>query len=384
MAVQMSPTDPAWQSADPASLEGATADVLDQLFLELFRRTVGGTLTFTTISTLENAGIERVVTRRYGPAHAGLLRTERSALDAPSVGASIAWDVHGVAGIEVRARYQPGRDGRPATVRMPVQLGDAHAGEVFAAAWRHAFGTPPHLVELRTPERLKMKGPPFRCTNCGDTLGAEPEDTRTCPRCLSPLEPARAIAKSQWGPLTAELHAPGLHRLFSSFERAVDVDVGADVVFDACPEGSPVPPCAGIAIGPMGAGRTVLLRPDGTFALACDRVVEGSEPGTYPRERVMAIDWTEHPSLGRGVGERNRLRVTVDHLGIRARIGEHLLFGHPPSADDTDAKCVCLVAGCDVHGTSVRFERFERSEASDDAPSSDDPTRVARRSGPHE
>lgn len=380
----MSPTGPAWQCADPASLEGATVEALDQLFLELFRRTVGGTVSFTTLSTLENAGVERVVTRRYGPAHAGLLRTERAALDAPSLGASIAWDVHGVAGIEVRARFQPGRDGRPPTVRMPIQLGEGHSGEVFAAAWRHAFGAAPHLVELRTPERLKTKGPPFRCTNCGETLGAEPEDTRICVRCLSPLEPARSIAKSQWGPLTAELHAAGLHRLFSSFERSVDVDVGVDVVFDACPEGAPVPPCAGIAIGPMGAGRTVLLRPDGTFALARDRVVENSEPGTYPRERVMAVDWTEDASLGRGVGERNRLRVTVDHRGIRARVGDHLLFEQPPFADDTDAKCVCLVSGCDTHGASVRFERFERSDASDDAPSSDDPTRVDRRSGPRE
>jgi hypothetical protein len=134
----------------------------------------------------------------------------------------------------------------------------------------------------------------------------------------------------------------------------------------------------------MGAARTILLRPDGTFALTRDRVVEDSEPGTYPRERVMAIDWTEHPSLGRGVGERNRIRVTADHRGVRARLGDRVLFEQPPWADDADAKCVCLVAGCDARGATVRFERFERSESSDDEPASDDPTRVDRRPGPRE
>ena len=140
-----------------------------------------------------------------------------------------------------------------------------------------------------------------------------------------------------------------------------------------------MPPCAGIAFGSMGATRTVLVRPDGTFALARDRLVEGSAPGTYPRERVMAVEWTEHPSLGRGVGERNRIRVSADHRGIRMSVGEHLLFEQPPSADDADAKCVCLVAGCDALGATVRFDRFGRAEASEDVPASDDPTRVDRR-----
>jgi hypothetical protein len=380
----MTPPHPPWQCADPATLDTATVDALDRMFLELFRRTVGGVLSSATISTLENAGVERVVTRRYGPASAGLVRTETSALDGRALPASIAWDVHGVAGIEVRASYRPERDGRPPTVKMPVQIGDAHGADVFSAAWRHAFGAAPRLVDLRAHDRLETKGPPFRCTNCGDTLPGEPEDTRTCPRCLSLLDSARPIADSQWGPLSAELHAAGLHRLFSAFARTVDTDVVVDVVFDACPEGAAVPPSAGIAIGPMGAARTVLFRPDGTFALARERVVEGSEPGKYPRERVMAIDWTAHPSLGRGVGERNRVRITADHRGVRARLGETLLFEQPSWADDADAKCVCLVAGCDSHGTSVRFERFERSEASNDEPASDDPTRVDRRAQPRE
>jgi hypothetical protein len=143
-----------------------------------------------------------------------------------------------------------------------------------------------------------------------------------------------------------------------------------------------VPPCAGVAIGPMGATRALLLRPDGRFAVTREQLVAGREPGMYPRERVMALDWTEHPALGKGLGERNRVRVAVDRLGMRAWLGEQLLFTLLSGADDADAKCVCLVAGCDAHGTSVRFERFQIAVAEDE-PASDDPTRVDERRSIH-
>ena len=375
----MSAPDPAWQCVDPASLAAVTIEDLDRLFLELFRRTAGGDVKPSPISTLEIAEVERVVARRHGPAVAGLVRVERTPLDRPALPTSIAWDVHGIPAIELRARYQPGRDGQPASIRVPLMLRDAQIAGVFTAVWRQTFGASPQLLALRAPEGPKSKGPPFRCTNCADPLPSEPEDARTCPRCLATLEPARPIAANQWGPMRAEMHEAGLHRLFSSFERCVDTEIGVDVGFDgAIPEGAAVPPCAGIAIGSMAATRTVLLRPDGTFALARDRLVEGSAPGTFPRERVMAIDWTEHAALGRGVGERNRIRVSADHRGLRASVGEHLLLQQPPSADDADAKCVCLVAGCDAHGVTVRFDRFGRAEAHEDVPSSEDPTRVNR------
>jgi hypothetical protein len=373
------PPDPAWKCVDPASLADASVDTLDRFFLELCRRTIGGDLSSApVISTLEIAPVERIVTRRYGPAAVGLVRAERVALESPAHPASVAWDVQGLAGIEVRGRYQPGIDGKDAVTRMPVQLRDEQAGRLFVAAWRQAFGSEPRLIDLRAPERLKTKGPPFRCTNCGDVLPSEPEDTRTCPRCLSPLEPARPIAAGQWGPMRAELHAAGLHRLFSSFTRNVDTDVAVDVVFDASPEQAAVPPCAGVAIGPTGATRALLLRPDGKFAVTREQLVEGREPGMYPRERVMAVDWTEHPTLGRGLGERNRIRVAVDRLGMRAWLGDKLLFTLTAAPDDADAKCVCLVAGCDARGTSVRFERFQIAEVEDE-PASDDPTRVDER-----
>ncbi len=374
--------DVPWQHVDPASLASVTVEALDRFFLEMCRRTVGGDLRAAhPVSTLEIAGVERYVTRRYGSPTAGLTRAERLALAGGTQPPAVAWDVFGVPGLELRARWQPPRDGNPATLRIPVQLRDEHALPRVTAAWRQTFGTEPQLVALRAPERVRTKGPPFRCSNCGDPLPSEPEETRTCPRCLASLELARPVAANQWGPLRAELHGPGLHRLFSSFARQVNTDVSVDVVFEAFATDAAVPPCAGVAIGPMGATRSVLLRPDGTFCVTREQLVEGREAGQFPRERVIAIDWTEHPALGRGLEERTHIRVTADHKGLSARLGEHILFELPPLADDADGKCVCLVAACDTHGATVRFERFgveAPPPPSESAPEFDDPTIVDR------
>jgi hypothetical protein len=349
---------PPWQCVDARSLAGASVEAFDRFFLELCRRTVGGDLRSPTpLASLENAGVELYETRRYGSAAAGLLRAERLALDGGTHAPTVSWDVYGVAGLEVRACYQPGSEGKPPTIRVPVQLRDEHSSPRLSAAWRHAFGAEPVLTTLR-PERARTKGPPFRCSNCGDVLASEPEETRTCPRCLATLDPARPIAAGQWGPLRAELRGAGLHRLFSSFARSVEADVVVDVVFDGYAQDAAVPPCAGIAIGPMGATRALLVRPDGTYGVSREQLVETREPGMFPRERVMVVDWTQHPLLGRGLDERTRLRVAVDTQGIRAWLGENVLFDLPPSPDDADGKCVCLVAGCDAHGARVRFERF--------------------------
>jgi hypothetical protein len=371
-----------WQSVDAESLADASVEALDRFFLELCRRTVGGDLrSATPVASLEIAGVERYATRRFGSPAAGLLRAERVALDGgPSQPPIVSWDVHGVAGIVVRARFQPERDGRPATIRVPVQLRDEHALPRFLAAWRQTFGAEPKLAALR-PERARKKGPPFRCPYCSDALASEPEDSRACPRCLATLEAARPIAAGVWGPLRAELHGAGLHRLFSSFTRSMATDVAMDVVFDAYAQDAAVPPSAGVAIGPMGATRTLLVRPDGTFSVTREQLVQGGDPGTYPRERVMVVDWTTHSALGRGLDERTRLRVAVDAYGMRAWAGEHVLFELPAAPDDADGKCVCLVAGCDVHGTSVRFERFQVETPPGEDESTDDITIVDRTPG---
>jgi len=82
----------------------------------------------------------------------------------------------------------------------------------------------------------------------------------------------------------------------------------------------------------------------------------------YPRERVLAVDWTPHPALGKGLDERNRIRAAADEKGMRGWLGEHLLFELPPADDDADGKCVCLVAACGAKGATVRFERYAVTE----------------------
>jgi hypothetical protein len=129
----------------------------------------------------------------------------------------------------------------------------------------------------------------------------------------------------------------------------------------------------------MGATRAVLIRPDGTYGVTREQLVEGREQGMYPRERVMAIDWTPHTSLGRGLDERTRIRVSVNASGMRAWLGDQVLFEMPPMADDADGKCVCLVAACDTHGASVRFERFQIDELADDSHVFDEVTVIAPR-----
>jgi hypothetical protein len=357
------PPDPAWQCIAPESLQGAHVGALDQFFLELFRRVAGGDLsTSVPVSTLQLARGEQFAIRRYGSPTVGLVRTERFIAEGPDEAQrkrlSVGWDIRGLAGIEVRGLIEP-RENEPPRVRIPMELRDERTGMLLTAAWRQAFGVEPTLAPLQAPTRPGGKGPPFRCTHCREVLGSEPEDTRTCPRCLAQLDPARAIGGSEWGPLRAQLHEPGLHRLFSAFTRSMDTDVAVDIVFDGVPEGGDVPPCAGIAVGPMGATRALLLRPDGTFAMTRDQLIEQREPGRYPRERVMAVEWTEHPALGRGLGERNRIRAVVDENGVKGWLGEHLLFELPSADDDADGKCVCLIAACDGRGASVRFERFQ-------------------------
>jgi hypothetical protein len=358
--------DPAWQHVDPAQLEGATASALDRFFLELFRRVAGGDLSSShPVYSLELPRGERLVTSRYGSPTVGMLRTQHIGADG---GLTITWEIRGLAGIEVRGRLEPDRDGKPGLSHVPMELRDERTGVLVTAAWRQAFGNEPRLVPLPGRARVKTKGPPFRCGRCREVLASEPEDTRTCPRCLAPLDAARPIAGNEWGPLRAELSAAGLHRLFSSFNRSVDTDAGVDIVFDAIPEGAEVPPCAGIAIGPMGATRALLIRPDGTFAVTKDQLIEGHEPGQYPRERVLAIEWTPHAALGKGLEERNRIRAAADEHGMKGWLGEHLLFELPPADDDADGKCVCLVAACGARGASVRFERYAVAGA-DVAPS---------------
>jgi hypothetical protein len=357
------PPDPAWQCVDPATLAGASASTLDRFFLELFRRVAGGDLRAShPVSGLELPRGESLVTSRYGTATVGMLRTQHVVVEGGQERLTMTWEIRGLPGIEVRGKLEPDRDGKPGQAMVPLELRDERTGALVAAAWRQAFGAEPHLVPLPGRARVKTKGPPFRCGRCRDVLASEPEDTRTCPRCLAPLDPARAIVNGEWGPLRAELSAPGLHRLFSSFNRSVDTDAGVDIVFDAIPEGAGVPPCAGLAIGPMGATRTLLIRPDGTFAVAREQLIEGREPGMYPRERVLAVDWTPHPALGKGLDERNRIRAAADEKGMRGWLGEHLLFELPPADDDADGKCVCLVAACGAQGAKVRFERYAVSE----------------------
>jgi len=357
------PSDPAWQCVAPESLVGAHVGALDRFFLELFRRVAGGDLsTSAAVSSLELARGEHVETRRYGSPTVGLLRTDRYTIEGTNEASkrrlSVGWDIRGLAGIEVRGILEP-RENEPPRVRIPVELRDERTGMLLTAAWRQAFGAEPKFAPLQAPTRPGSKGPPFRCTRCREVLGSEPEDTRACPRCLAQLDPARAIAGSEWGPLRAEVHEAGLHRLFSAFTRSVDADVGVDIVFDGIPEGGEVPPCAGIALGPMGATRALLLRPDGTFAVTKDQLMEQREPGRYPRERVLAVEWTAHPALGRGLGERNRIRAAVDENGMKGWLGEHLLFELPSADDDADGKCACLIAACDGRGATVRFERFQ-------------------------
>jgi hypothetical protein len=357
------PPDPAWQCVDPTTLVGASASALDRFFLELFRRVAGGDLRAShPVSALELPRGESLVTSRYGTATVGMLRTQHVAVEGGEERLTMTWEIRGLPGIEVRGKLEPDRAGKPGQAMVPLELRDERTGALVVAAWRQAFGAEPHLVPLPGRARVKTKGPPFRCGRCRDVLASEPEDTRTCPRCLAPLDPARAIVNGEWGPLRAELSAPGLHRLFSSFNRSVDTDAGVDIVFDAIPEGAEVPPCAGIAIGPMGATRTLLIRPDGTFAVAREQLIEGREPGMYPRERVLAVDWTPHPALGKGLDERNRIRAAADEHGMKGWLGEHLLFELPPADDDADGKCVCLVAACGAQGAKVRFERYAVTE----------------------
>ena len=348
-----------WQVVDPATLTGATAGALDRFFLELFRRLAGGDLSSARlVSSLELPHGERLVTNRYGSSSVGMLRTQHVVVEGGKEQLTITWEIRGLPAVEVRGRLEPERAGAPGRVHVPIEIRDERTTPLVVSAWRQAFGAEPSLVPLPPSARVKTKGPPFRCSQCRDGMTGEHEDTRTCPRCLAPLDPARAIGNGEWGPLRAELSAAGLHRLFSSFHRSVDTDAGVDVVFDALPDGAEVPPCAGIALGPMGATRALLIRPDGTFAVTREQLLEGREPGMYPRERVMAIEWTAHPALGRGVGERNRLRAAADDRGMRGWLGERLLFELPPADDDADGKCACLVAGCGAGGVTVRFERY--------------------------